>query len=207
LRARLLGILLFAPVPVVLLLLTRSPLGRVSSLGLAVALIATHRLYARPFALRHALRRCLYCGREAAAGPEVAIREPLGETRWRACSPVHADALRRVLSWAERHRVFLWIGIGGGTLSFLLALLLGAMGRPGPEPGDAVAAFRLVIALSVLPLSLLGPRSTAGEGVPAAPFPVHIQALIGTWSVLWLFRIVGVLWLVLGAAHFVRRVG
>ena len=205
-RVRLLGVLVFLPVPIVLFLLTRTPLGPLLSLGLGVLLVATHRLYARPFALSHALSRCLYCGKAALTGPEVAIQEPLGQTQWRLCSEGHADSLKRILSWAERNRTVLRIGIGGGTLAFLLASLALALEDLRPfESGDAVAVFRLVVALSVLPLSLLGPRSPIGEGVPAAPFPVHIQALIGTWSVLWLFRIVGVFWLLLGTAHFVRR--
>jgi hypothetical protein len=37
------------------------------------------------------------------------------------------------------------------------------------------------------------------------PFPVHIQALIGTWAVLWLFRIVGLAWLALATWHVAVR--
>ena len=37
------------------------------------------------------------------------------------------------------------------------------------------------------------------------PFPVHIQALIGTWAVSWLFRVVGVAWLILAIVHFGQR--
>jgi len=51
---RLLGILLFLPVPVVLVLFTRAPLGVGISLALGVGLMLTHRLYARPFALARA---------------------------------------------------------------------------------------------------------------------------------------------------------
>ncbi len=45
---RLLGLLLFLPVPLVLWLLTRQPLGTLASLAIGFALMATHRLYARP---------------------------------------------------------------------------------------------------------------------------------------------------------------
>ena len=37
------------------------------------------------------------------------------------------------------------------------------------------------------------------------PFPVHIQALIGTAVMLWLFRIVGVVWLVQVVLFVVHR--
>jgi hypothetical protein len=36
---------------------------------------------------------------------------------------------------------------------------------------------------------------------------VHIQALIGSAAVLWLFRLVGVAWFVLGSLHVARRFG
>jgi len=47
---RLLGLLLFLPVPLVLWLFTRQALGTLGSLADGLALTATHRLYARPFA-------------------------------------------------------------------------------------------------------------------------------------------------------------
>jgi hypothetical protein len=52
-----------------------------------------------------------------------------------------------------------------------------------------------------------------GRAEPAAfdrlrsPFPLHIQALIGSWAVLWLFRLVGLAWLVLAVLHALRRTG
>ena len=45
---RLLGLLLFLPVPLVLWLFTRQALGTLGSLANGLALTATHRLYARP---------------------------------------------------------------------------------------------------------------------------------------------------------------
>ena len=63
---RLLGVLLFLPVPVVLLLFTRMPLGVGESLALGVAITITHRFYARPFARSRADRRCLWCGGQRA---------------------------------------------------------------------------------------------------------------------------------------------
>ncbi|HET7294709.1 MAG TPA: hypothetical protein VFM88_19965, partial [Vicinamibacteria bacterium] len=63
------------------------------------------------------------------------------------------------------------------------------------------------VAVTVLPFGLLGPRAPEPEGPPRVPFPVHIQALIGTAAVLWLFRIVGVVWLALALIHGARRAG
>jgi hypothetical protein len=201
---RLLGLLLFLPVPIVLFLFTRAPLGIGWSLALGTALMLTHRAYARPFALTRASRRCLWCGRATVEGPAFDVEEPLGITRWRVCAERHGQRAREFLAWAGAHRRFLQIGILG-TLAVFLAVSAGmAAGFTDPKRHpDAVNAFRLAIAATVLPLGLLATRGRApAEGQLRPPFPVHIQALVGTWAVSWLFRIVGVSWLVLGLLHF-----
>lgn len=201
---RLLGLLLFLPVPAVLYLFTQAPFGPLISLVTGVVLMASHRVYARPFALARAGRRCLWCG-GAADGPELAVDEPPGSTRWRACSEPHATAARGFLGWAGAHRGFVKAGILG-TLAAFLALAAAATARPSGAVryADAVGLFRLGIAATVLPLSILGARGR--DGLPLrTPFPVHIQALIGTTAVLWLFRLVGVAWLALGILYFARR--
>jgi hypothetical protein len=197
---RLLGILLFLPVPLVLFLFTQAPLGVPASLGVGVAIMVSHRLYARPFALARAGRRCLWCGSEA---PETSILleiiEPLGATAWRACGERHLSRLRRTLGWAERHALFLKAGILGNLLAFLAIALV--------AHADAANLFRFGIAATVLPFGILGPSGPEPRAAARAPFPVHIQALIGTAAVLWLFRIVGIVWLVLALSHAARRVG
>src|SRR6185436_11150227 len=110
---RLAGVLLFLPVPVVLVLFTLAPLGAWASLVLGVALMATHRLYARPWALARAQRRCLWCGGTATAPVGAEIEEPGGRTPWACCSLDHAHPLRSLLSWASRRAWFLRIGILG----------------------------------------------------------------------------------------------
>lgn len=202
---RLAGLLLFLPVPIVLFLFTRAPLGIGWSVATGVALVLTHRAYARPFALSRASRRCLWCGGRARDGPVLEIEEPLGTTRWRACGAAHADRARRFLAWAGAHRRFLQAGILGALAAFLIAALTIAA-RPQAATGypDAVNGFRLAIAVTVLPLGLLAGRRPAAGSPLRAPFPVHIQALIGTWAVGWLFRIVGTVWLALAVIHFAK---
>jgi hypothetical protein len=200
--ARLGGALLFLPVPAVLALFTQQPLGAFPSLALGVALVATHRLYARPWALARADRRCLWCAGAAREGPVLDVAEPLGLTRWRACSADHSTRVAGLLTWAGAHALLLRLGILGTLLVFLLAAWPAAAGRLGPvHTADAVAFFRIGIALTVLPLSILGARTVSESQALPSPFPVHIQALIGTRWVLWLFRLVGAAWLALGAHH------
>ena len=203
---RIAGATLFLPVPVVLWLFTRSPLGTGLSLLAGVALMATHRLYARPFALRHAGRRCLWCGRVATHGVELRVREPGGETTWRACSAAHADRQRRVLGWASRHARALRIGILGSLGAYLALQLLDLAGLSPWSPADTVNLFRVGVSAAVLPMGWLSPRAAAAPDAPlSSPFPLHIQALLGTRIVLWLFRIVGLIWLALGVVHVVQQ--
>ena len=202
---RLAGVLLFLPVPLVLFLFTQAPLGIAWSLAAGTAIMLTHRLYARPFALARSARRCLWCG-AAADGPLLEIEEPVGSTRWRACTEAHADRLRRFLGFAARHRRLLQAGILGTLAAFLVAAVMIAAGHGGPlRYADAVNAFRLLIAAIVLPLGVLAVRGPAPASALRAPFPVHIQALIGTWAVTWLFRLVGLAWLALALTSFAAR--
>jgi hypothetical protein len=207
--SRLPGLLLFLPVPLVLWLFTRAPLGLAPSLGLGAALVVTHRFYARPYARRRAQARCLWCGGPAASGPSVQAAEPLGITTWRACGPPHARRLEGVLAWAGRHAGFLRLGILGTLVAFLPGALLADRGRLGPlTAADAVAFFRAGVALTVLPLGWLSsPADSPSPEPPRLPFPLHIQALVGTLTVVWLFRLVGLLWLGLGLGHALRRLG
>ena len=190
-----------------LLLFTQAPFGVVPSLLAGVLLVATHRFYARPFALERAERRCLWCGGAAGNGPALALDEPFGPTRWRACGAAHAERLVRVFAFAQAHTGALKLGILGALAVFLVLAVPAARGRLGPlTSADLVAFFRGGIALAVLPLGWLGvSRGRRAEVTPKLPFPVHIQALIGTWAVLWLFRLVGIAWLLLAVLHVTKR--
>jgi hypothetical protein len=206
---RLLGFLLFLPVPTVLWLFTRQPIGLFASLGLGVLVMLTHRSYARAFALARAQQRCLWCGGPATNQPAIGIEEPLGHTSWCTCTPEHARALERVLTWAATRRRLLLSGILGALGAFLVAAVLAGLGRPAwLQVADAVALLQVGVAVTVLPLGWLSglarsPASPTGR----LPFPIHIQALIGTLFVLWLFRLIGLWWLIAGLGHLARRLG
>ncbi len=197
---RILGLLLFLPVPLVLWLFTRAPLGGLASLALGTAMMASHRLYARPFALARATRRCLWCGGTVgAAAVTLDVREPFGPTSWRACGEPHARRAAGLLGWASTRGAFLKAGILGTLALFLLAGFGLSAGVPLPMTyGELSAFFRLGIALSVLPLGWIGGRASGDPKAPlTSPFPLHIQALVGSLAVVWLFRLVGLAWLVL----------
>lgn len=188
---RLFGILLFLPVPAVLWLFTAAPFGVGRSLALGAGLVATHRLYARPFALSRAARRCLWCGGAPHQPQAVTLREPLGLTPWVTCSR-HRAPLLRFFSFAARFGMATRVGILGSILLLFVASMAWRF-------DGAVALFRLGVAITVLPLgwfaSWCGTLPSNDTPLPT-PFPVHIQALIGTYWVTWLFGLVGIVWLV-----------
>lgn len=201
------GLLLFLPVPLVLWLYTRAPLGVLPSLLLGTVLMASHRVYARPFARARAGRRCLWCGGAAGTPERLRILEPSAETEWSACGETHAARLAGLLSWAAARATRLKLGILGTLGLFLIGGL--ALGAGGPLAGlrfsDLSALFRLGVALTVLPLGWLGmARAGDPKGLLRSPFPLHIQALIGSLAVLWLFRLVGLVWLGASIATLLR---
>lgn len=200
---RTVGLALFLPVPIVLWLFTAAPLGPLPSVLLGVIAMATHRFYARPWALARANRRCLWCGGAAGEGPRIELHEPGGPSVWRACSPSHASRLGHALEAARALAPLLRVGILGGLCAFLVGVLLAASGTLVPVThADAVALFKACVAVAVVPFGWLSPYFRSRLAEPArVPFPVHIQALIGTWSVLWLFRVVGIVWLVQAIRH------
>ncbi len=166
--------------------------------------MVTHRLYARRFALRRAGHRCLWCGRAVTQGPAVTVIEPLGETVWTACGENHASRQKRVFAVAHSWRWILRGGILGALVLFLgLAFSAATLHAPPFSFADARAFFRLTVALTVVPFACRVAVSTAHEeSLARSPFPVHIQALIGTRAVLWLLRLVGLVWGGLGIHYF-----
>jgi hypothetical protein len=204
---RLGGVLLFLPVPLVLWLFTRMPYGAWISIGAGIAIVATHRLYARPWALARKDGRCFWCGATAPGVLPIEVSDPLGPVAWAACSPAHRALARRTLGYAQRHAWSLRVGILGALAAFVVAAPLAWSGRLGGfTHRDAVNLFRLSVALAVLPLGWLGPDGPEPvEGPLRVPFPTHVQALIGTRAVTWLFRLVGIAWLVVSARALLAR--
>ncbi len=188
---RLFGILLFLPVPIVLWLFTTAPFGVGRSLALGTALAVSHRIYARPFALARSARRCLWCGGPPREPRTVTLREPLGQTAWASCSD-HRAPLLRFFSFAARFGTATRVGILGSIAALFVAAMVWRF-------DGAVMLFRLGVALTVLPLGWFavwcGTLPSDETPLPT-PFPVHIQALIGTYWVSWLFAVIGVAWLV-----------
>ena len=215
------GAVLFLPVPLVLWLFTRAPLGVAVSIVAGLAVMVLHRVAARPAALARASRRCLWCGGAARPGRPVVVADPAGTVAWQACSESHRARLAATLGWVAERRRFVAAGIGGAIVTFLPLAWLADAHKLGPLGyDDAVAWFKALVAVTVLPIGWMAPRDRlagtarrqAARGGAAdprhelrLPFPAHIQALVGTVAVIWLFRIVGAVWLGQALLHLAGR--
>ena len=122
------GIALFAFVPLVLWLFLAQPLGPGWSLALGVAIIAGHRAVAAPWAARHAMRRCIWCGRPGQQAGVVPVASGPRTTAFAVCGGAHERLVRQFFGFLRRFRVAIGIGIFAPLTLLLAGTLLRALG-------------------------------------------------------------------------------
>lgn len=203
------GIALFLFIPVVLYLFVRHPEPVGASLLGGVVLMVGHRFLALPYFERNHGRKCIWCNRWLGDGAADIERFEVGAgdraVGFVAC-PGHAQPARRFFVWTERWRLPLRAGIGLPLLALLGALALAALGRPAPLP-LVTEIFRLVIGITVH-VAALGPFVPApADPSPRAVFPIHNFALLGVRGILWIFRLVGLWWIVAAGLALARQAG
>ncbi len=215
---RLQGLALFAFIPIVLILFLAQPLGTVASLLIGIVLMFGHRFVAVPFVQKHRHQRCLWCGRPGQIGPagdraelrDFEVLSPVtGSGTYAVCSRGAgrscASRWDALYTLADRFRLLIRLGIGIPVIYLLGSELV--RGTTGTElwTGSAttVQIFKGVVALTVVSISVVylayrrSDDSVSGEAegrVLAAP--VHNLGLLGAGWTLWIFRVVGVWWLV-----------
>ncbi len=190
------GIALFAFIPVVLFLFVRHPAPIAASLAGGVVLMLGHRFLARPYMERARERKCIWCNRvlaPAAPRSRVGVLAGSEDVGFAAC-PGHEGPAGRFFAWADRLRLPLRLGIGVPLVALLAALALAAGGDARWAP-RATELFRLVVGLTVN-LAALGPVAGRIAGTPRAAFPLHNFTLLGVRNILWIFRLVGIWWIV-----------
>ena len=204
-RTRLAGALLFLFIPLVLVLYLRMPLGLPGSVFLGMFLMIGHRFVARPFMERHIERRCFWCGRDL-AGPGVpAPFRSSGETvEARACSGTHADRLIAFARTVAAGRLVVFLLIVLPVLIYLGNALLTIVGHGFLPLDTARTAFKIPIAVAVVTLSFAWPLGARLKREPAIDIPAHNLSLLGVSWTLWVFRIVGLFWLVQAAWSALR---
>lgn len=200
------GLLLFLFIPLVLFLFVRHPEPVGLSLLAGVVLMLGHRFLALPYMRKAIAAKCLWCNRalpESAETLELQTGAGLLSAR---CCPGHRQPAARFFAWAEAWKLPLRAGIFLPLLLLLgglAAASVGAAGRAVPLPA-ITALFQLAIGVTVN-LAALGPWLGRDGERPAVPFPVHNFFLLGVRNLLWIFRLVGIWWIVRGISYFLGR--
>ncbi len=206
------GIGLFLFIPLVLFLFVRHPQPVGLSLLFGVLLMLGHRRLARPYMLRALPAKCLWCNRipprgegsevSISSGPEVLDLAAGTEIHRALCCAGHRLPAGRFFAWLAAGRLLFAAGIFLPLLLLLGALAAAALGERAPLP-TATALFQLVVGLTVNAAALgawLGKEPAPGQSVPV-PFPLHNFFLLGVRTLLWIFRLVGIWWIVVGVRH------
>ncbi|MEM8932431.1 MAG: hypothetical protein AAGE94_14715 [Acidobacteriota bacterium] len=196
------GLLLFLFIPGVLYLFVRQPEPLGWSLGLGVVLMVGHRFLARPYMVRVALHKCLWSNRRLVDDARAVEIHHRGGVQPARCLERHVAGLRRFFAFVHRIRGLLAFAIFGPLLLLLATSALVAAGVEPPIPLDTVTAcFQLVIG-SAVNLAALGPFVPVAEATDETPmrvtFPVHNFFLLGVSNLLWIFRVMGMIWIVTG---------
>ncbi len=193
------GLLLFLFIPLVLFLFVRHPKPIGASLVVGIALIASHRSVARPWATRVRSAKCLWCNRLLSpTDPSEPIELRAGRESFTArCCPEHRAPTARFFSWIDRAKIPLRLGIFPPLLALLAALAATALGYDQELP-LATALFQLVVGLAVN-LGAWGYLAQTERSPLQIPFPAHNFFLLGIRNLLWVFRLVGLWWIWTGA--------
>lgn len=209
-RATVLGVVLFLFIPVVLVLFVAHPAPVAGSLAAGLLLMVGHRFLARPYMLATRPHKCIWCNRfftERRPGQLALVLAQGGDAPaldLLACA-AHVDPARRFFAFVERCRQPLRIGIGL-PLGLLLGSLVAFSAGLGDRTESATALFRLAVGLSVH-LAALGPWFGAPREHSRAAFPVHNFYLLGVRAILWIFRLVGIWWIVAGGSYWLKAAG
>lgn len=200
-----LGLVLFGFIPVVLYLYVAHPEPVAGSLLLGVILMLGHRFLARPYMRRVAAEKCLWCNRLPPRGRAQHREERLplavgNEALEARFCPGHRDKAMRFLTYLHHRRRGLRLGIFVPLALLLAALVAAALGRPEALEG-ATALFKLTIGVTVNVAAWSYLRAPA-EPPPEVPFPLHNFFLLGIRNLLWILRLVGIWWIVVGARFF-----
>ncbi|MEO8276483.1 MAG: hypothetical protein ABI639_09695 [Thermoanaerobaculia bacterium] len=207
----LLGIGLFLFIPLVLFLFVAHPPPFALSLGAGIALMVGHRFLALPYMQRMRARKCVWCNRFFTAGRtgEVAVElaSPASAARLDllACS-AHVDRTQRFFAFLDRARLPLRLGIGGPLLLLLGTLAAAAGGARGAldHLEATTQTFRLIVGLTVN-VAAAGWFFTPPRRTARPAFPVHNFYLLGIAAILWIFRLVGIVWIFLGARYWIEQ--
>lgn len=200
---QLLGVGLFLFIPLVLFLFVRHPEPVGASLAAGLVLMVGHRFLARPYMEAVRTHKCFWCnGAPQPHGEPLLLRAGASEIGTVVC-PRHHMPAARFAAFVERARLPLRAGIFVPLLILLLALVAAALGeRRWLDP--AVALFQLLVGITVN-VAAFGYLAAKPQTPARLPFPAHNFFLLGVRNLLWVFRLVGLWWIVRGGLDLLGR--
>src|SRR5262245_18629587 len=119
-KIHVLGIFLFAFIPLVLFLFLQYPFGILPSILAGIAIMFGHRFIAKPFLQRYRLERCLWCGRTSRPRDELNV----SGIAMQACKiDCHANS-NRFFDFADRYKILFRAGIFLPLVWYLITMTL-----------------------------------------------------------------------------------
>lgn len=195
-RVRLAGVLLFLFIPAVLVLYLRMPFGPAPSLLSGIAVMLLHRRTARPFMDHHLSARCFWCGGDLdGPGTDASFRSGKETIAARGCNEAHAGKLTVFARAVSACRWALTAVIVVPVAVYLINALWALVGSAPLTASAARWIFKVPIAAAVVTLSLAWPLGRGLSRQPAIDLPPHNLSLLGVGWTLWVFRVVGLVWL------------
>jgi hypothetical protein len=159
----------------------------------------SHRFLAAPWMARHAAERCLWCGRTRSLAQQVEIAAGGKRVIFAACDVDHRNRAGRFFTFVARFRHLIAAGIFVPLVLLISGTIAVAAGYPFIAPEWNRLQFRMVVAITVSGTSLAYLLVKKTVEPLTSPFPLHNLFLLGVSATLWVFRIVGGIWLALGA--------
>ena len=204
-RERMIGWGLFLFIPIVLYCFVGQPEPLAGSLIIGLVLMLGHRLLAVPYMHRVAPNMCIWCQRWWHDPAAMAVLHLNHAAFPIHTCPHHRSPTARFFAFIWRWRRGLRPGIFLPLGVLLLSIALAAFG--GPDWRSVITpAFKLIIG-GVVNVAALGYlRETVPSSSMGVPFPVHNFYLIGIRNILWVFRVVGIFWIVQVMIHIGRSI-
>jgi len=195
----LLGVLLFLFIPLVLYLLLKLPFGVGPSLGIALLIIAGHRFVVGNFVRRHSRERCFWCGRTGKQRQRMTVssrgsNDNGNGTMYEFCVDRCSAKAKRFFYFCNRYKNYIRAGIFGPLIFYALTVPLFLINNPIVSMGWETFVFRFFIACTVVAVSFFPIKGESQRSL-SFPFPAQNLFLLGIQNTLFVFRYVGILWI------------
>jgi hypothetical protein len=199
-KIHLFGILLFLFIPIVLFLFLKHPLGVLTSFGIAILIMISHRFVAIPFMNRFKNLRCLWCGRTS----RIRVKQTVGPIQFEFCEQNCITKAKRFFDFCSRYASLLRAGIFVPLAWYVITMIFTALNLIHFPENWNHFIFQFIIAVTVVSISFLYRAGRETETL-SFPFPIHNLFLLGIQNTLIVFRLVGLWWIIVSLIFLFRH--